>query len=461
MLAYSIWGLYVYISLLLSELRYRGLSILLLYLVGTITHLAYPAFEMSQEALRGKEFWFFHNYTDYIFPTAIAMNIWYMIFIIATTHFSKNKVLAFDISSLLQRKNMLTYILVIYIVGVLVRFFPQLIFFSDTIKLFIEYFPSLALLLLAFYCAYNENKRAFTLMIVILIFEEYYAIFFGFTKNIIVFNLLYILLYYFLRQRNKGKRLFTPKFIVVVALFFAFVILFVFPFMNMKRIVSSWDPLTNKTYSQYSNIEIIEDVLSGEAMKFYRQTNQGESAAEGLANRFNFIPFNAYFYMSADKEGHNQILLEGTMTYLLPRILRGGEALDEELNYHLLATAYINTGTWNIYSMPYNSGTPTGSFGGAYLWGGWLAVILVCLINAFIFTKVLMYCMSYQRNLFSIIVIMMILMSSLGAFEETHDGGVARNVIYLEYVFLVYITSSLFGIKRDKSLILGNKKYSN
>lgn len=458
MMAYSIWGLYVYLSLLISELRYRGLNILLLYLIGTITRLAYPAFEMSMDGLAGARFSFLHDYTEYVFPTAIAMNIWHMIFIIAMTFFSKNKVLAFDITSLLKKKNILTFIVVIYIIGIVVRIFPQLIFFSDTIRLFIGYFPQLTLLLIAVYCAYNDDKKAFTLMIVILIIEEYNAIFYGFTKHAIVFNLLFIILYFFLRQRNKGKKVITPKFILVLSLVISFVILFVFPFMNAKRILSSWDPLTNKTYSNYSNIDIIQDVITGEAMKFYRQTNRGNSATEGLLNRSNFIPYNAYFYRSSDKEGRNQILLKGTMTYLLPRILRGGKAHDVKLNYHLLTTAYINTGTWNIYSLPYSSGTPTGSFGGAYLWGGWIAVILVCILNAFVITKVLMYSISYQKNLLSIVLIMMILISFLSSFEETHDGGVARNVTYLVYAFLVYISSMIFNIKREKSIIFGNRE---
>lgn len=453
MLAFSIWGLYVYISLLFSELKYKGLNILLLYLIGVITHLAYPAYEMSLATIGGDKFSFLLDYTDYIFPTILAMNIWHMIFIISTTYFSKNKILALDISSFIQSKNIFTIIIIIYIIGILIRLFPQIIFFSDSIKLFIGYFPTLTLMLLSIYCAFNKDKRAFSIMILILIYEIYYAVFNSFTKNAIIVNFLFILLYYFLRQKNEGKNIIKPKFVILISLFMVFVIFFVFPFMNMKRFTSSWDALTGKFETQYSNMDIIEDVLSGEAQKFYNTTNYGKSSSEGFFERSNSIPYNAYIYMSGDKESFNPILIKGTMTYLLPRFLRGGKEHDVSLNYHLLTTSYINAGSWDVNALPYNSGTPTGAFGGAYLWGGWFAVVLVCILNAFVFSKVLLFCISYQRNLFSLVLILMILMNTLGSFEETHDGGVSRDITYIMYVFLVYSTSKFFGIKREKLVV--------
>ena len=444
MVAYGGISFIVFAWLLISELRYKGLTLLMIFLVGAFMRLLVPTVQMAMEAIGGEKFSYSYDYTNYVFPCAVAMNIYYMMFILALTSFAKDKYLAIKFDSLFNIPFFNAIVVVIFIIGSLVRLIPDNITFMDSLRRMLLLLPRAALLLLAFYCAYNKKKSSHRLFKFLIFYEICYSIFFDFYKGRVVEPIILFILYYYLKCRNEDIKVLNGKMIALLATSFFFIFLFVFPFITTKRIDANWDPGTNMTFSSYSNVDIIKKVFSGKSVK-YEDNFESESSAN---DRQNAIPHNALFYRAAIIEGFSPIMLEYPFSLPIPRWLGGGGSVASG-NPACMVAEYVENGSFivsdteEIYSFSY-----MGAFAGAYFWGGWIAVFLMSLFNGWVIVKVLEYSLRHPRNIFAILLLLDIVLGALNCYEEVQDGGFirARGYLYLliPAVFLNTI-SRIFG----------------
>lgn len=442
---YGVFSIAVFTSLLLSELRYKGLTLLMIFLVGSFMRLSIPTIQMSIEAIGGEKFSYSYDYTAYVFPCSVAMNIYYMLFILVTTYFAKDKFIAIKFDALFNIPFFNTIVVLVFIIGSLVRLIPDNITFMDSLRRMLLLLPRAALLLLAFYCAYNKKKSSHILFKLLILYEIFYSTFFDFYKGRVVEPIILFLLYYYLKCRNDSIKVVNAKMITLLVSSFAFTFLFVFPFITTKRVEANWDPGTNMTFSTYSNADIINKVFSGKSIK-YEDSFEDESSAN---DRQNAIPHNAIFYRAAVTEGFSPLMLEYPFSFPIPRWL-GGEGSQPSKNPGYMAAAYLYNGNFIVsdtaetYSSSY-----MGAFASSFFWGGWLAVLLMCLLNGWLIVRVLEFSLSHPKNLFAILLLLDILLGALNCYEEVLDGGFARARSYLFLLIPAFITS-MFSGKRKK-----------
>lgn len=445
---YGYYSIFIYVLLLLSELRYRGLSLFMIFLVGTFSRLVLPTISMAQAANDGENFSFYINYTDYIFYTSLAMNMYYMMFMLTLTYFAKDKNLSINLNVLYGIKHLSVYVIIIYILGFIARALPDTITFADSLRRYLSLFPTLALLILAFYCAYRNSKAYLILYIVLTVLDIGYAIFFGFYKQPIVLPGVIFVLYYFLRCRNIGKPFLNARFILYIALFGLFVYSFVFPFITLKRSVAYWDPATNITLGNYDNIELIEDVIRGRVADNY----SSEERTDAIADRQNAITKNAYFFKSADLYGFHTDIMKQSLSLPIPRFLGGGSKIENHQGY--MASSYMDNGNFKVSKYGIHAATYLGAFASAFFFGGWLATILMCIFNGWLISWMLRFSMKNARNPFAVFLLLQLVYGSLACFEETHDGGLdlARNLLII--VILTLVTNIFLKKKKNYEIVV-------
>lgn len=433
---FGYYSIAVFATLLLFELRYPGIDLFMIFIGFSFLRLLMPTITMAEEGLKGETFMFHRNFTDYVFPCVVGMNIYYVLFILLLTQFSKDKMLSIKLDAIDYIPHKRLFIFLIYIVGFLVRLIPSYISFMDTLRSYMSLFPTLALLIYAFIASKKNNKKDTLLFTFLVIVEISYAVFFGFYKGAVVRPFIFFLMYYYLKIKNSGGSLFTPKFILSVGFFALFLFFFIYPFMELKRYESGWDPATDITYYDYSNIEIFEKVVKGD-YEFDKEEQQS-----GMADRQNAIPTNAYFYMAALNDGFQTRIVKSSLTLPIPRWLGGNYGLEDNQGY--LTNSYLHQG--NYYVSPYgiHSSAYIGLFGGAFFWGGWLAVLLMCSFNAWFIPRLLSISMNNIKNPFALLILFHILMESLACFEETSDGGLNRLKTYCIFLIIAIIYNRLF-----------------
>lgn len=449
MMAYAIWSNIIIISLTASELRFNGLNILLLYLLGVLLKNTLPSFSIAQDCIDGVKFSHFYEYTDYLFPCTVGMNIYYSLFIMAYSKFSKGEILNINLPATLTMIKPFPFFLGLYIVGFIARLIPEVLqLISATLYTMLTSLGMMIPLLLALYCGQKYSKRLHSLLVVFIIIEVLYAIFFDFYKGKIVMPMAFYLIYLYLYSRTNNKKFLSKKMIVLVVFLGVFILGFVYPFMNEKRIVSQWDASTNTTNASYSNMEIISNVFSGESSKFYSDSSN-KSESDGLTDRLAALPANAYFYKMADKDGHNPDFLKNAVLLKLPTVIFNKKTLD--MNPGFMAYSYMINGTPDAKILLWYSSNYLGNFGGSYMWGGWLAVILMSFINAGAIVWLWRFTMKNIQNLFSWLILYSIIWGMFSCFEENnHDGGFALIISFFINVFFVLITNFLFKRKLAK-----------
>ena len=439
MYAYGIYSTIIFASLLLSELRLNGLNILMIFYMGAFLRLTIPTIQMANDALNGETFSFQHNYTNYLFQCAVAMNIYYMLFILLIAKFAKDKSLLIDMSTLFNIKHINIFVIVVYSIGFIARLIPVFINFADTFRRFVSYFPTISILVLAFYCAYTNKKSSYRLFVILTIAEILYAILLGFFKGAIMIPLVIFLLYYYLKCKNTGKRLVSLRFIMYIGGAITFLFLFVYPFMETKRMESQWDPATNITYGDYNSLDIAMRVLRGEVK------NESETASEAANSRQSALPVNTYFYMSAITHGYQTRILKPALRIPIPRWLGGrGSRMSDHQGY--LATAWLQDGNFIVSEYGIHSASYVGAFASAFFWGGWPAAVLMCIFNSFVIVSLLQFCYKNSRNPFALLILLQLVTGALNCYEEIHDGGVSRAVNWGVMVILALIIKQLSNI---------------
>ena len=446
MLIYGIYSIIIFAALILSELRYKGLTLLMVFLIGTFMRLLLPTIQMASEAMGGQKFSYCYDYTGYVFPCAVAMNIYYMMFILALTKFAKDKNLAIKFDTLLNIPFFNTLVIIIFIIGSLVRLIPDNITFMDSLRRLLLLLPRASLLLLTFYCAYNKKRSSQVLFKFLIIYEIIYSIFFDFYKGRVMEPIIFYVLYLYMKCRNEGKNVINAKMIVLLVSSLVFVYLFVFPFITTKRVEANWDPGTNIAFSSYSNIDIVKQVLSGKSKK-YDDNFEDKSSAH---NRQNSIPYNAIFYRAAILEGFNPIMLNAPFSLPVPRWMGGKGSLPSE-NPGYMATAYLNNGNYVVND---NEGTYSaayiGAFASSYFWGGWLAVILMSIFNGWVIVRILEFSLRYPKNMFAILLLLDIILGALNCYEEVLDGGFMRARGYL----ILLIPATIINILGKRKIVV-------
>ena len=444
MLAYGVWSVCIYSILLFSELRFRGLGLFALFFVGAIVRHAMPIIDHSSSAIDGSKFSFFYDYTSYIFPTAIAMEIYYMLFVLGLTHFSRDKMMSIDMSLLLKIRHFNTIILFAYIVGIIYSLFPYWFDSLGWLRMIFSSLCQIVLVALAFYCSYYDRKYSKLLFYIFIFINLFIAIFLGFYKGAIVMPLIIYALYYVLHKRVRGERLITIKSIIILILTLSFILFFVYPFMNAKRYAAGWNP-TDGVTNKYSNTEIIQNVL------FNSNNEIRESSGEQLSSRLNSLDCNAYFYMFPNEHGHRQDVLFACFRQFWPKWLGRDTENDIMLKPGYMLKSYFELG--HVVRTPTLSSANAGRLGSAYFWGGWPAALFMCMFNAFLISFLFDKSKKNIKNVFALLIFLSIIMGSIDCFEEgTHSGGFSTAISWLIQYALLYVTSKMnFGKKVIKS----------
>lgn len=442
MLIYSLNSAIVFALLFREEfVHYKGLPPNLLLLVGYVLRLVYPSLEMSIGALGGEsyDFLYTNDVTDYMFPTSVWMNIYYMVFYYAFNIFAKGVTLDSFIKPYLDKYHFSSVVILLFIPGIIyeiaVSYIPDYLI-PSLINTIFGGLTKLALLIQVFNTALKFTKQKHRILVLLVILEILRALFFGFYKSPIMMPFILYMLYVFLRQKNIGKPVISPQMIVLVVAFFAFIALFVFPFMQIKRVESGFSNAVGETgiaTQNYSNIQIIKDVLSGKTKE--------DTEELSTSGRFNAIPANAFFYKECCIRGLQSFeLAQSNIELLVPKFLNP--------NKHgavagLMTYSYATTGSFNNYDTAVCSNY-VGQFASAYLMGGGLLAILLAFLNGFLMIKYLDFLTKNITNIFALILLVGQLFATLECFEEIHDGGVLRAGLTIVYILIIILTNTLF-----------------
>ena len=169
MLLYGFFSLCIFSLLLKSELRFGGVSLVTLFIAGAYLRLLIPTVTYAISAAEGVCYGFKYDYTDVLFPTTIAMNIYYVAFLLLVTFFSKsNRNLSIDLSVLVKKKNILKYILLLFSLGLLYTV-TSISSSIGVLGMFFDNFTSMALVMLAFVCVYKSEKKYLYIFYVLII----------------------------------------------------------------------------------------------------------------------------------------------------------------------------------------------------------------------------------------------------------------------------------------------------
>lgn len=443
MLLYSINSAIVFALLFREEVvNYKGLSPNLLLLIGYTLRLVYPSLEMSIGAINGERYDFLfyeNNVTDYIFPTVVWMNIYYMAFYYAFIRFSKGITLDGYINPYLDKYHFMSIAILMFIPGLLYEivtsFIPAFVIPSIVNTIF-GGLTKLALLIQVFNAALRYTKLKHRVLIILVVSEMLRAMFFGFYKSPIMVPFIFYMLFVFLRCKSQGKSVITPKLMALVVAFFAFITFFVYPFMTIKRIESGFSVEVGATgiaTREYSNVDIIKDVLAG--------GGKYETEELSTSGRFNAIPANAFFYKESVTKGlRTFVLAKSNAELLVPRFINPKKHAAQA---GLMTFAYAHTGSFMNYDVAV-SNNYVGQFASGYLLGGGLLTIILAFLNGMLMIVFYNYLTKNITNFFALILIVGQLFSTLEGFEEIHDGGVLRAGLTLAYMLIVYITNPLF-----------------
>ena len=447
MLIYSLNSAVVFAMLFREEVvNYKGLSPNLLLLVGYTLRLVYPSLEMSIGAMQGETYDFLFSYndvTDHIFPTAVWMNIYYMVFYYAFNQFAKGITLDGYIKPYLDRYHFTTIAILLFIPGlcydIAASYIPDY-FIPSLVKTVFGGLSKLALLIQVFNTALKYTPRKHRILVIMVITEMVRATFFGFYKAPIMMPFVFYMLFVFLHSKNQGKPIMTPRILFLGAAFFAMITFFVYPFMQIKRVESGFSNAVGETgiaTRQYSNIQIAKDVLTGKTVD--------ETEDLSTSGRFNAIPANAFFYKECATKGLRSLALaKSNVELLVPKFLNPNKhgAIAGQMTF-----SYAETGSFSNYDTAVSSNF-VGQFASAYIIGGGIIAILFAFFNGFMMITYFNYLTKNLTNFFALILIVGQLFSTLEGFEEIHDGGVLRTGLALVYMLIIFITNPIFNKRK-------------
>lgn len=445
-IVYSLWTLIVYGILSLSELRYPGLNILSVLFLGAIVSIAYPSFDSAITLYNGHLvlYDYGNNISDFLFHTSVALNVYFSLFFLLITFFTRGHFFVIDTQKLTRRFNLYYTSIVVYILATILRLFPVLELISSILALLASSLPMLVLLLLALHCGYSSNHdKYYKLFVFLICFEIFFTMFFGFYKSHVIRAALMYLLYYYVHCRTIGIKLISIHSVSVAVIFLAFILYIVYPFITIKRIETGFGADTTVTdLADVDNLGILKRVLTFDYPTDMLGDDGNNSA---LKDRLSSLGPSAFFYKDAYYHGFHTEMISHSIQTMVPRFINpnkpGGST-------GAMAVSYVRGGGFDPYV---DSAESLGIFASAYFFGGWPASIFMCIINALVIAMLLKTCFSNLDNLFSWLTIFYLFFSFLMCFKESADGGYAKDVLYVIYALIIYVTSKLFIRKKTKN----------
>lgn len=439
----------IYGTLLLLEVKYfTGLSLNLPLLVGYCTRIVQPTLEKSWGAMNGDQYYFLieqNDINDYMFPTAVWINIYYMIFYWCLLRYAKNFTIEDSIRPFFTRYEIPRFTIPLFIIGITYNIVTSYIpagFIPGIVSTVFDKLTLLAIIAQMFDALFNPTKRKRRIFEIFIILSIWQTVVFGFYKGVIMMNIMYYILYLFLDSRYHSKRLLSGKFIVVCASVFLIIDLVLYPFMETKRVVAGWDVAGAQVATvEYSNWKILQDVLDGKSVY-----ERGQVKTSG---RMDAIPPNAFFYKECCEKGlRTSELAKSNLELLVPRFINPNKHKAEA---GLMTYAYAVHGSFNSKDIAV-SNNYVGQFASAYLIGGWLFVILAAFINGWFTIFYYNFLIKYNKNILAILFLMPLIINALLAYEEIHDAGVLTigyNAIMMAGIFLTTkFASGLFCIRK-------------
>lgn len=441
MLVYSLNAAMVFGLLLIEEINhFRGLNMNLLLIAGCFMRFVLPSITKAWGAMNGETYSFLlpeNDITDYMFPTAVWMNIFYSLFLWCFFKFESNYSLEDAIAPFFSRFKVVKITVPLFIVGIayniLISFVP-LGFIPSGIGGILGNMATLAVITQLFAAVYKPtkiNKTAFNVFIVVGIYQ---TMFWGFYKGAIMMYFAYYLLYYFLCRKHDGENILTPKFVIGLLSLFVVIDVVVYPFMTTKRIVSGWDVTSGGIATQkYSNLEILADVFSGRS-----EHEKNENTAAG---RLEAIEPNAFFYKECVRTGMRTTeLVRNNLELLVPRFINPNK---HESQAGLMVYAYATTGSFKNYDSAV-SNNYIGQFASAYLIGGGIMVIILAFFNGWFLMFYYNFLLKHRNNILSLLLLLPLILESIMSFEEIHDGGALRTGYNMIMMLGVWGLSTFF-----------------
>ena len=439
MLMYSINNMIVFSLFLYYELKnYEGINLNLLLLIAYFVRLYLPSVSMSLDACMGITLYYDNNrIDDFVFPTIIWMNIVYTTFYFLLSKFTSKYTIDEYIIPFFYKYNILSLSVFLYIIGnvyniIVSNITDAELFIPSFLSQILSKFTILAILLQMLNTIYRYSTHNYYFFVVFVLFNILYSIFFGFFKSALIIPILIYCWYYFLDCKSNGKRILNIKFVVLICFTLFFTKSFVYPFMSAKRSLSGFNVGLGKSIGatrEYSNIEIMSDVISGKIKK-----NDKHSAFD----RLNSISTNAFFYKAVVKRGrYDHKILINNMKMLIPRFLYPEKGINSA---GLMAESYAKTGSFNNYKRS-KSNIYVGQFAGSFLNGGYILVIIMSIINPIVISLLFKTLLKNISNIFAILFLSNLLMATVFGFEEVHDGGIQRCISYSIIIIFVKLSS--------------------
>ncbi len=421
MFLYSLNTAFVYGKLLYEEIaHFKGLNLILLIIIGYIFRLVIPSITTAWEAMEGEKLFFIYernNINDFVFPTAVWMNIYYMIFLWCFIKWTPPVSIEETIRPFFKRKNIGIITIPFFLIGTAFNIYASQIpagIIPGFVIATLGHLSTLVIIIQMFNAIFNStafNKMLFLSCIIISLFE---ATFYGFYKSKIVMVLLIYFLYYFLSRKYKKKSVFTLKSAVLFIFLFVSFDFIIYPFMTTKRQNASWTVESKGLAREsYSNMEILDDVMQ-------KKVKIDDNTA---LNRLDAIPTNAYFYGEFYKKNeHSLLLMKENFELLIPRFLYPEK---HDARTGLIAYSYAATGSFNNYNLA-TANIYIGQFASSYIIGGAIAVLLLAFINGWFLITYFGFLLKHINNIISLLILPNFIMDAIMAFEEIHDGGTIR-----------------------------------
>lgn len=442
MMIYSLNSAVVFFYLLYNEIKYfSGLKLNLLLLFSYIIRLVLPSITLSLAGINEDKIYWFENYdiTNSIFESTILMNFYYSIFFYCIIRYAGNANIETYIRPYLVKLNITVIAGLLFLVGVLFNFVIEFLPYG-TVPFFIYtilgYFTTLALLLQMLNAALIHSKKKYLFFTFLVVLEVIRTAFGGFYKGPIMYALFFFILYHVLYTFYNRGTVLSSKVIVFAISFFLILSNIIYPFMNLKREYSNWDIASGGIVnSQYSNLDILGQVLNG---KNIEREKKGSTF-----DRLDALSNNSFFVNYVKINGNNIDLLTESIQALIPRFINSDK---HNSRSGLMATAIIQTGSIGNYTDAL-SNSYVGQMASSYMIGGYLFVLLFSFLNGFIIAKYYKYLLNNISNIIALAFLVQLLISGVNGFEETHDGGVTRCLLFIMYMVLIKITSKIFKIK--------------
>lgn len=434
MFIYSLWSLYIFICLIIEEYTTcNGLSIELIYLSACLLRFIWPGITSSLGALQGEKFTYMRDYNDvtlYIFPTLIAMNIAYMLFYYILKKFRTSYSIEDNLYYWVNKFNVIPLAIFLLLSDFILRssFQDTLSFLPAIISNFVGKLGLGAILLLIFNTSFNYSKHSFILLIISIICEVIFNMFFTYFKSAIFTPLFLLLAYYLYRAKLYGTNLFSKTLVMYTVITVMFVNYIVFPFIELKRIENNFDSTTGKGINNVPTMQLISNVISNIGVQKTQENNHS------FSSRQNALLVNAFYYGDVVRNhNYHTELLEKSILVAIPKFLYPNKPLND---IGLMASGYASEG--NIFDTRATSAyTYVGFFGSSFFIGGWISVFCFMILNGLVISLVRNYYIYHSDNIVAIFFYFMLLMTAMGGFEEIHDGGVLRMIMLCSNMFII------------------------